>query len=86
MVQSYDDSQHDLPNLEITAEESIRINRRIDAFVDSVSPSVEIMEAIQGTYQYLKDIIESSETIRKQLKGDVSLQIYGSVVNGLFDI
>ena len=86
MVQSYDDSQHDLPNWEITAEESIRINRRIDAFVDSVSPSVEIMEAIQGTYQYLKDIIESSETIRKQLKGDVSLQIYGSVVNGLFDI
>jgi len=86
MVQSYDDSQHDLPNWEITAEESTRINRRIDAFVDSVSPSVEIMEAIKGTYQYLKDIIESSETIRKQLKGDVSLQIYGSVVNGLFDI
>jgi hypothetical protein len=86
MVQSCDDSQHDLPNREITAEESIRINRRIDAFVDSVSPSVEIMEAIKGTYQYLKDIIESSETIRKQLKGDVSLQIYGSVVNGLFDI
>ena len=86
MVQSYDDSQHDLPNWEVTEEESIRINRRIDAFVDSVSPSVEIMEAIQGTYQYLKDIIESSETIRKQLKGDVSLQIYGSVVNGLFDI
>ena len=86
MVQSYDDSQHDLPNWEVTAEESIRINRRIDAFVDSVSPSVEIMEAIKGTYQYLKDIIESSETIRKQLKGDVSLQIYGSVVNGLFDI
>jgi len=85
MVQSYDDSQHDLPNWEITAEESTRINRRIDN-VDSVSPSVEIMEAIKGTYQYLKDIIESSETIRKQLKGDVSLQIYGSVVNGLFDI
>ena len=44
------------------------------------------MEAINGTYLHLKEIIEGSETIRRNLKGHVSLHIYGSVVNGLFDV
>ena len=86
MVQATENAEHQLKNWEVSAEESSRINGQINAFVDSVSPSVEIMEAINGTYLHLKEIIEGSETIRRNLKGHVSLHIYGSVVNGLFDV
>ena len=44
------------------------------------------MDAIYDVYMHLKTTIESSQTIIKSLGGPVSLLIYGSVANGLFDI
>jgi len=86
MVQTTENVEQQLKNWEVSVEESNRINGQINTFVDSVSPSFEIMEAINGTYLHLKEIIEGSETIRRNLKSHVSLHIYGSVVNGLFDV
>lgn len=76
----------DLESRKLTAHEANRINRQIDSFVQRVSPSAEIMTAIQGTYQYLREAIERSGTIRRKLNCNVNLYIYGSVANGLFDV
>lgn len=44
------------------------------------------MDAIYAVYEHLKLAIENSGTIRSHLGAPVCLMIYGSAVNGLFDV
>lgn len=45
-----------------------------------------MMDTIYAVYEHLKGAIESSATIRSHLGAPVTLMIYGSAVNGLFDV
>ena len=50
----------DLKNWSLSSEERQRIDKQIDSFLDHVFPSQEVMDAILGVYEHLRNAIESS--------------------------
>ena len=57
------DLSQELRNRKLTPVEIEQIDEYINEYVDSVSPSEEIMDGIWAVYLFLRNIIESSKTI-----------------------
>ena len=63
------------------------INNEIDSFVEKVSPSEAIIDAVYEAYDEIRSIITESGTLKNTLKfKSIEVVIFGSASNGLFDV